>query len=108
MYSMHIRSDWLHCGLRIRVLPYSRHDAQEWGAFGSDRNNPGDGASGMGFSLYGAERSSRAGSSGEAVLIAHLCVRGLQRRRVLFRFSQTAVVIELVDLPRASVCRGQS
>jgi hypothetical protein len=71
MYSMHIRSDWLHCGLRIRVLPYSRHDAQEWGAFGSDRNNPGDGASGMGFSLYGAERSSRAGSSGEAVLIAH-------------------------------------
>jgi len=70
------------------------HDTQKCGAAGPGRDGPDYGILSPDLRLHHPECSARSGSSGRALLLVHLRICVSHRSRVLFRFPQSAVMIE--------------
>ena len=71
----------------------SWHDTQKCSIGGADWNDSHDRFFAMDLRLHLSQCAAGRGSCGDAVLIVCLCVRIIQRGRVLLRVPQNAVVV---------------
>ena len=69
---------------------YSRHDTQECGAAGFDRDDVDDGSFGMGVRFQPSQCPAGRGRASGALLVIHLCGWLLYPDGVLFRVPSSA------------------
>ncbi len=106
-----------HCRLLLRMNPdgrsrrclrhcqrsYCRHDTQKCGVAGTDPDDSDDVSFGRDARPHLPQCPAGLGSSGDAVLLAHLCVWLLQRNGVLFHVPPSADVMILARTAPACV-----